>query len=94
MRNGFGTNFTDHTFWLLGGAGPLRRLCCLFCGRVIVAYAVIRFDVASTLLIVAAVLFIALQLHRSSRVLLMHEMRHYFGLRPRRIGYLERANKF
>jgi len=81
MRNGFGTHFTDHTFWLLGGAGPLQMLCCLCCGRVSVAYAVIRFGVASTLLVVAAVLFITLQLYRSSRVLLMHEKRHYFGLR-------------
>jgi len=24
MRNGFGTYFTDHTFWLVGGAGPLQ----------------------------------------------------------------------
>ena len=66
MTNGFGTYFTDHTFWLLGGAGPLQRLCCLCCGRVSVAYAVIGFGVASTLLVVAAVLFIALQLLCSS----------------------------
>ena len=81
MRNGFGTYFTDRTFWLVGGAGLLQRLCCPCCGRVSIAYAVVRFGVASTLLVVAAVLFIALQLHRGSRVLLMHEMCHYFGLR-------------
>jgi len=80
MRNGFGKYFTDHTFWLVGGAGPLQRLCCPYCGRVSIAYAVVRFGVASTLLVVAAVLFMVLQLHHSSRVLLMHEMRLYLGL--------------
>ena len=82
MRNGLGHILLTTPFgWWVHGAGPLQSLCCLCCGGVSIAYAVIPFVVASTLLVVAAVLFMALQLHHSSWVLLIHEMHHYFGLR-------------